>query len=184
MSALATLGGGCFWCLEAVYERLDGVEAVDSGYAGGTDDNPTYESVCSGTTGHAEVVQVRFDPAKVSYREILKVFFSTHDPTTLNRQGPDVGTQYRSVIFWHDEAQRNEAKAFIEDLEREHVFADPIVTEVTPLRRFFPAELYHKEYYRRNQNQPYCSFVIAPKLAKFRKEFGAKLKPEGQRASL
>ncbi len=184
MSALATLGGGCFWCLEAVYERLDGVEAVDSGYAGGTDDNPTYESVCSGTTGHAEVVQVRFDPAKVSYREILKVFFSTHDPTTLNRQGPDVGTQYRSVIFWHDEAQRNEAKAFIEDLEREHVFADPIVTEVTPLRRFFPAELYHKEYYRRNQNQPYCSFVIAPKLAKFRTEFGAKLKPEGQRASL
>lgn len=173
---LATLAGGCFWCLEAVYERLDGVESVDSGYAGGTAPNPTYEEVCSGTSGHAEVVQVRFDPAKVSYRDILKVFFSTHDPTTLNRQGPDVGTQYRSAIFWHDETQRNEAKALIEELEREHVFGDPIVTEVAPLTRFYPAEQYHKDYYRRNSQQPYCTFVIAPKLAKFRKEFGAKLK--------
>ena len=170
----ATLAGGCFWCLEAVYQEVDGVKSITSGYAGGHVQNPTYEAVCTGTTGHAEVVQLEFDPSKVGYREILEVFFAIHDPTTLNRQGGDVGPQYRSAIFWHDEKQRDTAKEVIAQLTAEKAFGDPIVTEVTKLDRFWPAELYHHDYYRRNPAQPYCACVISPKLAKFRKRFGAK----------
>lgn len=164
----ATLGGGCFWCLEAVYQEVDGVTSIVSGYAGGHVPNPTYEAVCSGTTGHAEVVQLEFDPSRVSYREILETFFAIHDPTTRDRQGNDHGPQYRSAIFWHDEAQRETAGEVIANLTAEKAFDDPIVTEVTKLDRFYPAETYHQDYYRRNSAQPYCSFVIAPKLAKYR----------------
>ena len=167
----ATLGGGCFWCLEAVYEQLRGVEKVVSGYAGGHVPNPTYRAVCDGTTGHAEVVQVTFDPAEVSFREVLEVFFTIHDPTTLNRQGADVGTQYRSAIFHHTPEQKETAERVIADLTAEGVWDDPIVTEVVPLTHFYPAEQYHQEYYRRNSNQPYCQVVVAPKVARFRKKF-------------
>ena len=167
----ATLGGGCFWCLEAVYQELDGVTSIVSGYAGGHVLNPSYEAVCTGTTGHAEVVQLEFDPAKVSYKEILEVFFAIHDPTTRDRQGGDHGPQYRSAIFWHDEAQRDTANQVIAALTAERAFDDPIVTEVTKLDRFWPAEKYHQDYYRRNTEQPYCAFVISPKLAKYRKRF-------------
>ena len=167
---IATLGGGCFWCLEAAYGQLKGVESVTSGYAGGTAPLPTYEQVCSGTTGHAEVVQVRFDPAVVSYSDLLKIFFSIHDPTTLNRQGGDVGTQYRSVIFWHSDAQREAAEAAIREISHAGIWPDPIVTEVVKLPAFYPAEEYHQGYFGRNGNQPYCQVVIAPKLAKFRKQ--------------
>ena len=172
----ATLGGGCFWCLEAVYQELRGVQKVESGYSGGHVPNPTYREVCSETTGHAEVVQVTFDPEVVSYRDILKVYFGIHDPTTLNRQGADVGTQYRSVIFYHDEEQRRVAEEVISELEAEGLWSDPIVTEVAPLDEFYVAEAYHQDYFRNNGFQPYCQVIIAPKVAKFRKEHLEKLK--------
>ncbi len=172
----ATLGGGCFWCLEAVYELMDGVGSVVSGYAGGARPNPTYEQVCSGSSGHAEVVQVTFDGAVTPFEEILQVFFLIHDPTTLNRQGNDSGTQYRSVIFYHSEEQKETADKMIEELGRAQVFPDPVVTEVAPLPEFYPAEDYHREYYRRNGNQPYCQYVIDPKVAKFRAKYFDKLK--------
>ena len=172
----ATLAGGCFWCLDGAYRDLRGVVDVESGYAGGHVENPTYEQVCTGATGHAEVVRITYDPAEVSYRDLLEVFFSIHDPTTLNRQGADVGTQYRSAIFTHDDAQRAAAEAIIAELEGESVFADPIVTEVTPLDRYWPGEAYHQDYYRRNPGQGYCQVVIAPKLAKFRARYAARLK--------
>ena len=170
----ATLGGGCFWCLEAVYQEVDGVKTIVSGYAGGHVFNPSYEAVCTGTTGHAEVVQLEFDPTVVSYREILEVFFAIHDPTTKDRQGNDHGPQYRSAIFWHDEKQRETASEVIAHLTAERAFGDPIVTEVTKLDRFWPGEAYHQDYYRRNSAQPYCAFVISPKLAKYRKRFAKK----------
>ena len=172
----ATLGGGCFWCLEAVYEQLQGVERVVSGYAGGRVPEPTYEQVCSGATGHAEVVQVTFDPTVLSYREVLEVFFSIHDPTTKDRQGPDVGSQYRSVIFWHSGAQRATAEQLLKELEADRLFPAPLVTEVQPLPEFWPAEPYHQGYYRRNPGQGYCQAVVAPKLAKFRQRWQAKLR--------
>jgi peptide-methionine (S)-S-oxide reductase len=170
----ATLGGGCFWCLEAVYQEVDGVKSIVSGYAGGHVPNPTYEQVCAGTTGHVEVVQLEFDPAKVTYREILEVFFAIHDPTTVDRQGNDHGPQYRSAIFWRDDAQRQVAEDVIATLTSDKAFGDPIVTEVTKLDQFWPGEKYHQDYYRRNPAQPYCAFVISPKLAKFRKRFAKK----------
>jgi peptide-methionine (S)-S-oxide reductase len=173
---VATLAGGCFWCLEAVYDELQGVEEVESGYAGGTVPNPTYRQVCSGTTGHAEVVQVTFDPEQLSYRDILEVFFQIHDPTTLNRQGADVGTQYRSAIFYHDEQQKATAEEMISELEASGKWRDPIVTEVVPLEAFYRAEGYHQEYYQRNEDQPYCRVVITPKLKKFRKVYLTQLK--------
>lgn len=173
---IATLGGGCFWCLEAVYDELTGVEKVVSGYMGGQVDNPTYRQVCTGTTGHAEVVQVTFDPQVVSFSEILRVFFTIHDPTTLNRQGADVGTQYRSAIFYHSAAQKESAQALISELNEAGVWNDPIVTEVTAAETFYPAEDYHQEYYQNNSSQPYCQVVISPKLAKFRKSFAPQLK--------
>ena len=175
-SQSATLAGGCFWCLEAVFEELRGVERVESGYAGGTVPNPSYEAVCSGTTGHAEVVQITFDPDIVSFRDLLDVFFVIHDPTTANRQGGDVGSQYRSVIFFHDEPQRIAAEEAIAQLAASQVYDDPIVTEVVPLDVFYPAEEYHRDYYRRNPGQGYCQVVIAPKVAKARERFVAKLK--------
>jgi peptide-methionine (S)-S-oxide reductase len=173
---MATLGGGCFWCLEAVFEQLRGVDKVVSGYAGGTTPNPSYHQVCSGATGHAEVVQVTFDPAVVSFREVLEVFFATHDPTTRNRQGPDAGTQYRSAIFYHTPKQKEIAEGLIAQLNAAGIWPAPIVTEVTPLQAFYPAEDYHQEYYRQNPRQGYCVAVISPKVAKFRKQFAAKLK--------
>ena len=175
-SEVATLGGGCFWCLEAVYEGLRGVEKVESGYSGGPVPNPTYRQVCTGATGHAEVVQVTFDPEAVSFREILEIFFTIHDPTTLNRQGADVGPQYRSAVFYHDEEQRRVAGEVISELEAKGVWDDPIVTEVTPFEAFYVAEDYHQNYYRNNAYQPYCQVVIAPKVAKFRKQYLEKLK--------
>jgi len=173
---VATLAGGCFWCLEAVFEELRGVESVVSGYAGGHVANPGYEAVCTGRTGHAEVVQVVFDPEQVSYRELLEVFFTIHDPTTLNRQGADAGTQYRSAIFTHTDAQEQTAREVIRDLEEEGVWGDPIVTQVEPLAQFYPAEDYHAGYYRRNPRQPYCQVVIAPKVAKFRQQYLSRLR--------
>ena len=173
---VATLAGGCFWCLEAVYEELKGVERVESGYSGGAVPDPTYRQVCTGTTGHAEVVQVTFDPEVISFKEILEVFFTIHDPTTLNRQGADVGPQYRSAIFYHDEEQRRVAEGVISELEAEHVWDDPIVTEVTPFDTFYVAEDYHQGYYRNNEYQPYCRVVIAPKVAKFRSKYLTRLK--------
>jgi len=176
MTETATLAGGCFWCLEAAFQQLKGVTAVASGYAGGTVPNPTYEAVCSGRTDHAEVTQVEFDPAVISYRDLLGVFFTIHDPTTLNQQGADVGTQYRSAIFYQSPEQERVARETIAQLEATHVWDDPIVTEVVPLAAFYPAEQYHRDYYNRNQNQPYCRAVIAPKVAKLRKHFLEKLK--------
>jgi peptide-methionine (S)-S-oxide reductase len=173
---VATLGGGCFWCLEAVYSDLEGVHSVRSGYSGGEVENPSYEAVCTGTTGHAEVVQVEFDPSVTSYGQILEVFFATHDPTTLNRQGADVGSQYRSAIFFHSPGQAEVARQTIQALEAEGLWPAPIVTEVVPLRHFHPAEDYHSDYYRRNPLQPYCQAVISPKMAKFRARFAHKLK--------
>ncbi len=166
----ATLGGGCFWCLEAVFQRLRGVSEVGSGYAGGHVANPSYEQVCSGATGHAEVVQVTFDPTVVSYRDLLLVFFTIHDPTTLNRQGADVGTQYRSALFHHSESQKRVARSVIAEIEEQGVWSGKIVTEVAPLESLWEAEAYHKDYYLRNSNQPYCRIVIEPKVAKLRKE--------------
>ncbi len=173
---ITTLGGGCFWCLEAVYDQLKGIEDVVSGYAGGRVSHPSYELVCTGTTGHAEVVQVTFDPEVVSFRDILQVFFTIHDPTTLNRQGADVGTQYRSAIFYHSPEQKATAEAVIAEINAAQLWDNPIVTEVTPLEVFFPAEDYHQEYFVHNPNQGYCRVVIAPKVAKFRKLYLDKLK--------
>ena len=172
----ATLGGGCFWCLEAVFVELQGVSQVVSGYAGGTVANPTYRAVCNGTTGHAEVVQVTFDPAVISYQEILQIFFATHDPTTLNRQGADIGTQYRSAVYYHSDDQKETAEAMIVELNGADIWPNPIVTEVAPLDIFYPAEDYHQDYYKYNSQQPYCQVVITPKLAKLRKSFANKLK--------
>ena len=173
---VATLAGGCFWCLEAVYDELKGVTDVVSGYSGGRRPNPTYEQVCAGTTGHAEVVQVTFDPSVVSYRELLEVFFTIHDPTTLNRQGADVGTQYRSAVFYHSPEQKATAEQVIKELNEAHVWDAPIVTEVTQFTEFFPAEEYHQEFFARNPGQGYCRFVVAPKVAKFRSKYLQKLK--------
>jgi peptide-methionine (S)-S-oxide reductase len=173
---LATLAGGCFWCTEAVFDELEGVLEVVPGYAGGHVPNPTYEQVCTGITGHAEAVQVTFDPDRISYRELLEVFFTVHDPTTLNRQGPDVGHQYRSAVFCHSPEQERVAREVIVQLEREKVWPDPIVTEVVPFTNFYPAEDYHRDYYRRHPDQAYCATVIAPKLEKFRKRYRDRLK--------
>lgn len=173
---VATLAGGCFWCLEAVYDDLRGVTDVVSGYAGGAVPDPGYEAVCSGTTGHAEVVRVTFDPEEVSLRDILRVFFTIHDPTTLNRQGSDVGTQYRSAVFPHSPEQEAATREVIAELEREGVWDRPIVTTVEPLGEFYPAEPYHQEYFRRNPYQSYCQVVVAPKVAKFRKQYVGQLK--------
>ncbi len=172
----ATLAGGCFWCLEAAFEQLRGVERVVSGYAGGSVLNPSYQAVCQGDTGHAEVVQITFKPAEIGYRDLLGVFFTIHDPTTPNRQGNDVGTQYRSAIFFHDAEQRADAEAVIRELSDDGVWPDPIVTTVGPLERFYPAEGNHQQYFRRNPNQPYCMGVVAPKVAKVRKVFYDRLK--------
>jgi peptide-methionine (S)-S-oxide reductase len=173
---VATLGGGCFWCLEAVYDQLRGVTDVVSGYSGGQVPHPSYEQVCGGRTGHAEVVQVTFDPSVITFRQILEVFFTIHDPTTLNRQGADVGPQYRSAIFYHSEEQKAMAEQVIADLTFKGLWSRKVVTEVTPFEEFYPAEAYHQEYFARNPNQGYCQFVIAPKVAKFRKEYLANLK--------
>ena len=175
----ATLGGGCFWCLEAIFQQLRGVRKVTSGYSGGHVKNPTYKQVCTGTTGHAEVVQILFDPQQISYEELLEVFFAVHDPTTPNRQGPDVGPQYRSIILYHSPQQRQTALRMIDQLNRRGQFAAPIVTEIVPFEAFYPAEDYHQDYFRQNPNQPYCQAVIAPKLAKFQKLFRHKLQQDG-----
>ncbi len=172
----AVLGGGCFWCLEAVFDLVDGVTAVKSGYAGGTVPNPTYEQVCTGTTGHAEVVRITFDPEVISYRDLLEIFFGIHDPTTLNRQGNDVGTQYRSVIFYLDEEQRRIAEEVRAEVERDGPWDDPIVTAIEPLDTFYPAEPYHDDYFARNGGQPYCRAVVGPKVARFRQRFAHRLK--------
>ena len=174
-SELATFAGGCFWCIEAVFEELAGVESVTSGYAGGHTEDPTYEEVCSGTTGHAEVDQVAFDPSVVGYRDLLSVFFAVHDPTTTDRQGPDVGSQYRSAVFYHDEAQREAVEACVEELEAGDVYADPIVTEIAPLVTFYEAEDYHQDYFEKHPNQPYCAVNIPPKLTKVEEQFADKL---------
>ncbi len=173
---IATLAGGCFWCLEAVYNELRGVESVVSGYAGGHTVNPTYQEVCSGTTGHAEVVQITFDPSEVSYGELLEVFFTIHDPTTPNRQGMDVGTQYRSAIYYHSPSQKADAEKVIAEIAAEGLYKDPIVTEVTSLPLFYAAEEYHQRYFEKNPGQGYCQAVVAPKVAKFRKHFIERLK--------
>lgn len=173
---LATLAGGCFWCLEAVYDQMKGVDSVESGYMGGPKPNPTYEEVCLGRTGHAEAVQLTYDPKTVSFREILEVFFAIHDPTTLNQQGHDVGTQYRSAIFYHSPEQKAVAQELIAELTKDTFFNHPIVTEVTPAGQFYVAEDYHQEYFARNPLQPYCTYVVGPKLAKFRKTFAEKIK--------
>ncbi|MCO6510394.1 MAG: peptide-methionine (S)-S-oxide reductase MsrA [Aridibacter famidurans] len=172
----ATLGGGCFWCTEAVFDALKGVEEVVSGYSGGHVEDPSYQEVCTGSTGHAEVIQVRFDPEVISFKEVLQIFFATHDPTTLNRQGNDVGTQYRSVVFYHSDDQKNAAEQVIEAIDNEGIYDDPIVTEVAEFSKFYPAEDYHQEYFENNPNQPYCTAVVAPKVAKFRKIFFDRLK--------
>jgi peptide-methionine (S)-S-oxide reductase len=174
----AVLGGGCFWCLEAVFNRLKGVQSVESGYAGGQTAQPSYDDVCTGETGHAEVVRVEFDPSVLSYRDLLRVFFAIHDPTTKDRQGNDVGTQYRSVIFPQSETQRADARAVIDELARAKLWDDPIVTEVGGAAPFYPAESYHRQYFERNSAQPYCQFVVAPKVAKFRKQFADRLRAD------
>lgn len=174
MTEVATLAGGCFWCLEAVFDEMEGVSSVESGYMGGQVPDPTYQQVCGGGTGHAEVVQVTFDPAVTSFRELLDVFFAIHDPTTLNRQGNDIGTQYRSAIFFHSEEQERAARAAIAEVESE--IGAKVVTEVVAAEKFYVAENYHQEYFANNPNQPYCSFVVSPKVAKFRKKFAAKRK--------
>ena len=175
---LATFGAGCFWCVEAVFQQLEGVVSVESGYAGGTAPNPTYRQVCSGATGHAEVCQIRYDPAKISYDKLLEVFWQTHDPTTLNRQGPDVGTQYRSVVFYHDDQQRAQAEKRKRDLDAAGIWNAPIVTEISPLLKFYKAEDYHQNYFRTNPQERYCQMVIRPKIEKFRKVFQDALKQD------
>ena len=172
----ATLGAGCFWCVEAVFDDLKGVESVESGYSGGHTENPTYQQVCSETTGHAEVANVNFNPEEISFKEILQVFFAVHDPTTLNRQGNDVGSSYRSAIFYHDENQKRTAEEVIREVTAEGVYDNPIVTEVTPFDKFYIAENYHQEYFANNPTQPYCAAVVAPKVAKFRQKFVNRLK--------
>ena len=172
---VATLGGGCFWCLDSIYRQLKGVESVVSGYAGGTKPNPSYREVCGGNTGHAEVVQITFDPSQISYRDLLDVFFTIHDPTTQDRQGGDVGPQYRSIILTHSDAQARIARETIADVTAEGVWDDPIVTKIEPLTTFYPAESYHQDYFANNPNQPYCQVVIAPKVAKFRRKYLEKL---------
>jgi len=173
---VATLGGGCFWCTEAVFTELKGVEKVESGYSGGTLQNPTYQEVCSGRTGHAEVVQVTFDPNVISYEELLKIFFTAHDPTTPNRQGADVGTQYRSIILYHNEQQRLTAEKVIREVAAEGIWNAPIVTKLEPFTAFYKAEPYHQEYFKNNPRQPYCQLVIAPKVRKFREHYSNRLK--------
>ena len=172
----ATLGGGCFWCLEPIFDDLRGVISVESGYAGGHVPNPTYRQVCNGNTGHAEVARITFDPKQISFADILRIFFSVHDPTTLNRQGADVGTQYRSIILYHDEAQRQTAEEVIRELNAQGLWSSPIVTQVVPLDAYYPAEDYHQEYFANNASQPYCNIVIAPKVSKFRKQYAELLK--------
>lgn len=174
----ATLAGGCFWCLEVVFDEVKGVQDVESGYAGGRTVNPSYRAVCNGDTGHAEVVQIHFDPGIVSYRDLLNVFFAIHDPTSLNRQGADVGTQYRSAIFYHNDDQKMVAEELIESLNSQKIWDKPIVTELSPLDKFYMAEDYHQEYFARNPYQPYCQAVVAPKLSKFRKHFLELLKKQ------
>ena len=172
---VATLGGGCFWCLDSIYRQLKGVESVVSGYAGGTKPNPTYREVCGGSTGHAEVVQITYDPSQITYRDLLDVFFTIHDPTTVDRQGGDIGPQYRSIILTHSDEQARIAREAIADVTAEGVWDDPIVTRVEPLTTFYPAEAYHQDYFANNPNQPYCQVVIAPKVAKFRRKYLEKL---------
>ncbi|WP_288107003.1 peptide-methionine (S)-S-oxide reductase MsrA [Limnobacter sp.] len=169
---LATLGGGCFWCLEAVFSQLKGIEICESGYSGGSDPNPNYDKVCSGKTGHAEVVRLHFDPEVINFRKILAVFFAIHDPTTLNRQGNDIGTQYRSVIFYHSEEQREAAEQFMQELVNRKIFNAPLVTELKPAEAYFPGETYHQQYFENNPMQPYCAYVVAPKLEKAEDLFG------------
>ncbi len=171
----ATFGSGCFWCTEAVFQQLRGVQSVQSGYSGGHAADPSYEQVCSGRTGHAEVIQITFDPSVISFDELLKVFWQTHDPTTPNRQGHDVGTQYRSAIFYHSEVQRRTAEAYKQQLDASGTFGTPIVTEITPFKNFYPAELYHQNYFNLNPEQSYCVAVIRPKLEKFKKQFADEL---------
>jgi peptide-methionine (S)-S-oxide reductase len=175
-SKIATLGGGCFWCLDAIYTDLIGVEKVDSGYSGGSKGNPSYQEVSRGNTGHAEVVQITYDASVISYEDLLKIFFTIHDPTTLNRQGADVGPQYRSVIFYHDESQRETAERIMSEITEAKIWADPIVTQLEPFDEYFTAEEYHQDYFKRNPEQGYCRVVIAPKVAKFRQSFTAQLK--------
>ena len=172
----ATLAGGCFWCVEAVFDDLAGVASVESGYMGGKMLNPTYDDICTGRTGHAEVIRINFDPAVVSFADLLRVFFTIHDPTTLNRQGNDVGTQYRSAIFYHSETQKNTAHAIIAEVDKAGAYDDPLVTEVTAASTFYMGEAYHQEYFARNPGQSYCLFVVAPKVVKFRKQFASRLK--------
>lgn len=179
-SAVAVFGGGCFWCTEAVFDELRGVKSVVSGYAGGSTKNPTYEEVCGGGTGHAEVIKIDFDPTEIAFKDLLTVFFATHDPTTLNRQGNDVGTQYRSAIFYADEEQKREAEAFIKELNDSKVFGKPVVTTLEPLGEFYEAEDYHQKYYANNPYQPYCQYMIPPKLNKLHKQFSALLKSHGK----
>ena len=174
--AVATFGGGCFWCTEAIYQELDGVTSVVSGYAGGAVEDPTYKQVTSGSTGHAEVIQVRFDPAKISYETLLEVHFDTHDPTTLNRQGPDRGTQYRSIVLYHDDAQKAAAERVKAAVDASDAYADPVVTQIVPFERFYPAEAYHQDYYAQNASVPYCRVMISPKLEKLRKRHAEKLR--------
>ncbi len=172
----AILGGGCFWCVEAAFQQLEGVQSVVSGYMGGRVPNPTYEQVCSGRSGHVEVAQITFDPAVISYQDLLEVFFTVHDPTTLNRQGNDVGEQYRSVIFYRDEEQRKTAQAVVDELTKERAFDNPIVTAIEPASTFYPAENYHQDYFKNHPAQPYCMFVVSPKVKKIREKFSARLK--------
>jgi peptide-methionine (S)-S-oxide reductase len=173
---LATFGSGCFWCTEAVFQRIKGVEKVVSGYSGGNVENPTYRQVCGGGTGHAEAVQIEFDPLQITYPEILEIFWKTHDPTTMDRQGNDVGPQYRSVIFYHNEEQKRLAEEYKKKLDEAHIWEDPIVTEIVPFKKFYPAEDYHQNYYNENPTQGYCSYIIRPKVEKLRKVFQEKLK--------
>ena len=176
MQVVATFGNGCFWCTEAVFQKLKGVLKVKSGYSGGHTDNPTYNEVCSGTTGHAEVLQITYEDQEISFADLLEVFWNTHDPTTLNRQGNDVGTQYRSVIFYHDDEQKTQSEAYKTQLGESGVWKDPIVTEIAPFEKFYEAENYHDDYFNKNGSQPYCAFVVRPKVEKFVKQFGDKLK--------
>ncbi|WP_414828541.1 peptide-methionine (S)-S-oxide reductase MsrA [Alteromonas sp. H39] len=173
---VATLAGGCFWCIESAFNSVDGVESAISGYAGGQTDSPSYEAVCRGDTGHAEVVQVTFDADSITYREILEIFFALHDPTQLNRQGNDVGTQYRSAVFYHNDEQRHQAEAIIQEMTDDEIWPDPIVTEVVPIDNYHPAEDYHQNYFKNNPQNQYCAMVVAPKLAKFKKTFASRLR--------
>lgn len=177
---LATFGGGCFWCTEAVFLKVRGVKKVVSGYTGGIKLNPTYKDICTGTTGHAEVIQIEFDPAKVSFEQLLDVFFHTHDPTTKNRQGADVGTQYRSSVFFHDEAQKETTKKVIAELDKSGDFDDPIVTTIEEMKKFYPAEDYHQDYFAQNPDNPYCQAVVGPKVAKFQKRYKEMMKKDGE----